>query len=58
MDRDRIEGKAKEIKGTVKKEVAKQTGDNKAMLKGKADEMKGKAQQKIGKAKDEIRKRI
>ncbi len=55
MDKDRIEGSAKQIKGKVKETVGKMTGDTKTQAEGKADQLKGKAQNAVGGVKDAIR---
>jgi uncharacterized protein YjbJ (UPF0337 family) len=55
MDKDRIEGSAKQAKGAVKEGVGKMTGDAKLKAEGAADKMKGKIQNGIGGAKDAIR---
>lgn len=55
MDKDRIAGSAKEIKGTVKQEVGKALGDAKLEADGKADKIEGKVQNTIGTLKDMIK---
>ena len=55
MDKDRIEGAAKKIKGDVKEGVGKATGDAKLQTEGKADKTEGKIQNAIGGAKDAVR---
>ena len=55
MDKDRVAGSAKEIKGTVKQAVGKAVGDAKLELEGKADKIEGKVQNAIGGLKDTIR---
>lgn len=55
MDKDRIEGSAKQAKGAVKEGVGKVTGDAKLKAEGAADKMKGKIQNGIGGAKDAMR---
>jgi uncharacterized protein YjbJ (UPF0337 family) len=55
MDKDRIEGAGKQIKGAVKDAVGKVTGDTKLQGEGKADKAEGKVQNTIGGAKDKIR---
>ena len=56
MDKDRIEGSAKQIKGKVKvKEAAgKLTGDGKTKQEGRADQVEGKVQNTIGGVKDRL----
>jgi uncharacterized protein YjbJ (UPF0337 family) len=54
MDKDRIEGSAKQAKGKIK-EVAGALGDEKLKTEGKADHVKGKVQNTIGGVKDTLR---
>jgi uncharacterized protein YjbJ (UPF0337 family) len=56
MDKDRIAGAAKEIKGAVKETVGKATGDAKLTAKGKADKVEGKVQSAVGRLKDAVKK--
>lgn len=55
MDQDRIEGTAKQIKGSLKEGVGKVTGDAKLQTEGKADKVAGKIQNAVGGAKDAVR---
>ena len=55
MDKDRIAGSAKVIKGTVKEAIGKATGDAKLETEGKADKVEGKVQNAIGGVKDAVR---
>ena len=55
MDKDRIAGSAKVIKGTVKEAIGKATGDAKLETEGKADKVEGKIQNAIGGVKDAVR---
>jgi uncharacterized protein YjbJ (UPF0337 family) len=55
MDKDRIAGSAKEIKGSVKETIGKATGDTKLQADGKADKVEGKVQNTIGGVKDAVR---
>jgi len=55
VDRDRVEGAAKNLKGKVKEGVGKVTGDAKLKSEGKADQVAGKVQNAIGGAKDAVR---
>jgi uncharacterized protein YjbJ (UPF0337 family) len=52
MDKDRIVGSAKEIKGKVKEAVGKAVGDAKLESEGKADKLEGKVHNAIGGLKD------
>ncbi len=55
MDKDRIAGAAKNIKGSVKEAVGNLTGDAKLQAEGKADKVEGKVQNAIGDMKDAVR---
>jgi uncharacterized protein YjbJ (UPF0337 family) len=55
MDKDRIEGSAKQVKGTIKKAAGKVTGDAKLQSEGQADKAAGKIQNAIGGLKDTLR---
>ncbi len=55
MDKDRIEGAAKQAKGAIKDAVGKATGDTKTQAEGKADKAEGKVQSSVGGAKDKVR---
>jgi uncharacterized protein YjbJ (UPF0337 family) len=55
MDKDRIEGAAKQGMGAVKDAAGKMTGDQKLQAEGKADKAEGKIQNAVGGAKDAVR---
>ncbi|MDR3495916.1 MAG: CsbD family protein [Ancalomicrobiaceae bacterium] len=55
MDKDRIEGSAKQVKGTLKIVAGKILGDAKLVADGKADKAKGAIQNAIGGAKDTMK---
>ena len=55
MDKDRIIGSAKEIKGAVKQAVGKGVGDAKLEAEGKADQIEGKVQNAVGGLKDTLK---
>ena len=55
MDKDRIEGAAKQAGGAIKQAAGKITGDTKLQAEGAADKVSGKVQNAIGGAKDAIR---
>jgi uncharacterized protein YjbJ (UPF0337 family) len=55
MDRDRVEGMAKQVKGSVKEAIGKVTGDGKTEAEGKAEKAAGKVQNTVGGAKDGVR---
>ena len=55
MDKDRVVGFAKQIKGTVKQVVGKAVGDAKLESEGSADKIEGKVQNAIGGLKDTLK---
>lgn len=52
MDKDRIKGKAEDLKGRVERQAGEWTGDKDAQAKGAMDQAKGKAKNAFGKMKD------
>jgi uncharacterized protein YjbJ (UPF0337 family) len=56
MNKDRIAGTAKEIKGSVKKTVGKATGDAKLQSEGEAEKIEGTVQKAVGGLKDALKK--
>lgn len=56
MDKNRITGAAKQIKGALKEIVGKAVGDAKLRSDGKADKVEGKVQNAIGSVKDALKK--
>ena len=55
MDKDRIAGSAKEIKGSIQEKIGKATGDAKLEAEGKADKVEGKIQNAVGGPKDALK---
>jgi uncharacterized protein YjbJ (UPF0337 family) len=55
MDKDRVVGSAKQVKGDIKQAVGKATGDAKLKAEGKADKTAGKIQNAVGSVKDALR---
>jgi uncharacterized protein YjbJ (UPF0337 family) len=55
MDKDRIAGSAKKVKGAIKEGIGKVVGDAKLQADGKADKAEGKVQNAIGGLKDALR---
>ena len=55
MDKDRIAGSAKVVKGKVKEAVGKAVGDAKLEAQGNADKIEGKVQNAVGGLKDTLR---
>jgi uncharacterized protein YjbJ (UPF0337 family) len=52
MDKDRVEGKVKDIAGRVQRQTGEWTGDSESQVKGTAKQAEGKVQNAWGKAKD------
>jgi uncharacterized protein YjbJ (UPF0337 family) len=52
MDKDRIDGAARQVKGAVKETVGRVTGDAKTQAEGAAEKAAGKVQNIVGGAKD------
>jgi uncharacterized protein YjbJ (UPF0337 family) len=55
MDKDRVEGKLKDIKGRVKRQAGEWSGDEQAQAEGAMDQAEGKVQNAVGKTKDAVR---
>jgi len=55
MDKDRVDGSAKQAKGSIKETAGKILGDAKLEGEGKADKTEGKIQNAIGSLKDTLR---
>ena len=55
MDKDRIAGAAKDIKGSVKETIGKAVGDAKLQADGRADQVEGKIQNAVGGLKDVLK---
>jgi uncharacterized protein YjbJ (UPF0337 family) len=55
MDKDRIAGSAKVVKGKIKETVGKMVGDAKLVTEGKADKIEGAVQNAVGGLKDAIK---
>ena len=55
MDKDRIAGVAKEVKGSVKEVMGKVVGDAKLQSDGKTERTAGKIQNAVGGIKDTVR---
>jgi len=56
MNKDRVEGKLKDIAGRVERQAGEWTGDPKKQVKGAAKQIEGKLQNTFGKVKDAARK--
>lgn len=55
MDKDRVAGSAKVVKGKIKAAVGKVVGDAKLEAEGAADQIEGKVQNAVGGLKDAIK---
>lgn len=55
MDKDRVIGSAKVVKGKIKEAVGKAVGDIKLESEGKADKIEGEVQNAVGSLKDTLR---
>ena len=55
VDKDRVEGSAKNIGGKIKEGFGKLTGDTKTEAEGKMDQTKGKVQNTVGGVKDTVK---
>jgi uncharacterized protein YjbJ (UPF0337 family) len=55
MDKDRVAGSAKQVKGALKQAVGKAIGDSKLEAEGKADTIEGKVQNVVGGIKDAVK---
>ena len=58
MDKDRIDGAAKQVKGSIKEAVGKVTGYKKTQAEGVAEKAAGKVQNSVGGAKDAARETL
>ena len=55
MNKDRIAGAAKDIRGSVKEAIGKAVGDAKLQADGRADQVEGKVQNAVGGLKDTLK---
>jgi len=58
MDKNRIEGTAKELKGSIKEAAGKLVGNVSLEGEGKAEKVAGKAQAAAGRAKDAVKDKL
>ncbi|KAA1013526.1 CsbD family protein [Paraburkholderia panacisoli] len=58
MDKNRIEGAAKQLKGSVKEAMGKVTGNRVKQAEGAAERLAGTMQAKLGEAADALRGRV
>ena len=54
MSKEEKKGKAQQVKGKIREEVAKVTGDKGEQIKGKAEQVVGKLHEEVGKAKKKL----
>jgi uncharacterized protein YjbJ (UPF0337 family) len=55
MDKDRIKGVIKQVKGGIKEAAGRIFGDSKLEVEGKTDKATGKVQNAVGGVKDAMR---
>jgi uncharacterized protein YjbJ (UPF0337 family) len=55
VDKDRVEGAAKNLGGKIKEAAGKMTGDEKMKREGQGDQVEGKVQNVVGGVKDKLR---
>jgi uncharacterized protein YjbJ (UPF0337 family) len=55
MNKDRIVGAGKQVKGAIEEAVGKGLGDAKLEVDGKADKAEGKVQNLVGAVKDALK---
>lgn len=55
VDRDRVEGSAKNVGGKIKEAAGKLAGDEKLKREGQTDQLTGKVQNTAGGLKDKLR---
>jgi uncharacterized protein YjbJ (UPF0337 family) len=58
MDKDRMEGNWKQVKGTIKEKWGKLTDDDLTVIEGNREQLAGKIQERYGIAKDEAKKQV
>ena len=58
MNKDRVEGKVKDVAGRVERQAGEWTNDPKMQVKGAAKQAEGKVQNTWGKAKDAAKQTV
>lgn len=58
MNSDQLEGKWKQLKGSVKQQWGKLTDDDLTFINGKSEELVGKVQERYGIAREEAQRRV
>jgi len=56
MDKDRVAGSAKEVKGSLKEAAGKRGGDAKLEAEGRGNKAEGKVRNAVGGMKDAVKK--
>ena len=56
MDKDRVEGKAKDLAGRIQRQAGEWTGDEESQAEGAAKQAEGKVQNAWGQVKDASKK--
>lgn len=56
MNKDRVEGKVKDVAGRIERQAGEWTGDPKKQAQGTAKQVEGKLQNTLGKVKDASKK--
>ena len=54
MSKEEAKGKAEKVKGKIREEVGKATGNDKEQITGKAEQWEGQTQETAGKVKRKI----
>jgi uncharacterized protein YjbJ (UPF0337 family) len=58
MDKDRVEGSAHQVKGSIKEAVGNATGDAKLQSEGQIEKTAGKIQNAVGGIKDDVKEAV
>lgn len=58
MNSDQLEGKWKQLKGSVKQQWGKLTDDDLTFINGRGEELVGKVQERYGIAREEAQRRV
>jgi len=58
MNSDQLEGKWKQLKGTVKQQFGKLTDDDLTFINGRTEEMVGKVQERYGIEREDAKRRV
>jgi len=56
MNKDRVEGKVKDVTGRIERQAGEWTADPKKQVHGAAKQVEGKIQNTLGKAEDAVKK--